>query len=79
MIGIKLNGVPQELEPGQSVRLVVVAVTGRAVDPQGRAVDGKRLGVAVALNAEIVPRSKWANITLQAGDDIEIVTAVQGG
>ncbi|MCZ2403227.1 sulfur carrier protein ThiS [Paenarthrobacter sp. Z7-10] len=78
-MAIRLNGTQRELEAGETVGSVVTTVTGRAVGPDGRAIDGRRLGVAVALNAGIVPRSQWAGTVLQAGDEIEIVTAVQGG
>lgn len=36
-------------------------------------------GVAVAVNAEVVPRSQWAESKIAAGDRIEIVGAKQGG
>lgn len=36
-------------------------------------------GVAVAINAEVVPRSTWADALLSAGDRVEILRAVQGG
>ena len=36
-------------------------------------------GVAVAVNGSVVPRSEWSSRPLQAGDEIEIVGAVQGG
>lgn len=36
-------------------------------------------GVAVALNDEVVPRSKWENTPLGDNDRIEIIHAVQGG
>ena len=35
-------------------------------------------GVAVAVNAAVVPRSRWQT-TVPAGAHIEVVTAVQGG
>jgi thiazole synthase len=35
--------------------------------------------VAVERNLEIVPRSTLANVTVQDGDDFEIVTFVGGG
>ena len=37
------------------------------------------VGVAVARNAEVVPRSQWHATALAEGDDVELVTAVQGG
>jgi len=36
-------------------------------------------GVAVAVNAEVVPRAEWAQTALRAEDTVEILTAVQGG
>ena len=38
-----------------------------------------RPGIAVALNAEVVPRSEWDRTRLGPGDRVEIVGAVQGG
>ncbi len=38
-----------------------------------------RSGVAVAVDAEVVPRAGWAARRLEEGDRIEILTAVQGG
>jgi sulfur carrier protein len=35
--------------------------------------------VAVARNSEVVPRSQWYVTALAEGDDVELVTAVQGG
>ena len=35
-------------------------------------------GIAVARNGEVVPRGSWDEVIL-AGDEIEIVKAVQGG
>ncbi len=36
-------------------------------------------GVAVALNGEVAPRSRWDSIALRAGDVVDVVTAKQGG
>lgn len=36
-------------------------------------------GVAVAINAAVVPRSRWPHTTLQPHDDVEIVRATAGG
>lgn len=76
---IRLNGQDHPLSTGQTITMLVSALTGRKIGDGGQAADGNRLGVAVALNADIVPRSRWSTTELQAGDDIEIVTAVQGG
>jgi sulfur carrier protein len=36
-------------------------------------------GVAVAVDAEIVPRSEWALTTLEPGQRVELLAAMQGG
>jgi sulfur carrier protein len=34
---------------------------------------------AIALNYDVLPKSKWAQTALKAGDEIEIITPRQGG
>jgi sulfur carrier protein len=34
---------------------------------------------AIALNYDVLPRSRWSQTQLQAGDEIEIITPRQGG
>jgi sulfur carrier protein len=34
---------------------------------------------AIALNFDVVPKSRWAETQLKAGDEIEIITPRQGG
>jgi sulfur carrier protein len=41
-------------------------------------VSGRR-GVAVAVDAEVVPRSGWPDRELADGDRVEVLTAIQGG
>jgi sulfur carrier protein len=36
-------------------------------------------GIAVAVNSSIIPKSKWDKTVIKENDEIEIVTAVQGG
>ncbi len=36
-------------------------------------------GVAVAQNGVVVRRAEWGNTSLQDGDEIEMIRAVQGG
>ena len=40
---------------------------------------GTDVGVAVALNRSIVPRSTWKDSALNDGDRVDALTAVQGG
>lgn len=39
----------------------------------------KQKGVAVAVNAVVVPKSNWDNHILQANDAVLLITATQGG
>ena len=34
---------------------------------------------AIALNYDVLPKSKWAETRLNSGDEIEIITPRQGG
>lgn len=64
---IKVNGNDRALERETSLADLVREL----------ALEGKR--IAVELNGEIVPRSRYAAIRLSAGDRLEIVGAVGGG
>lgn len=79
MSNLTLNGTQQPFSEGTTVADLVTALTGRALLATGQAVDGGRLGVAVARNSDLVPRSQWAATAVQDNDQLEIVTAVQGG
>ncbi|MGN6409872.1 MAG: sulfur carrier protein ThiS [Nitrobacter sp.] len=35
--------------------------------------------VAIAVNFEVLPKSRWADTILKSGDEIEIITPRQGG
>lgn len=75
---ITVNGTPSDTAAADLLQLIA-EITGRALQPTGQPADGKRLGVAVAVNSTVVPRSQWSGRTLSDGDDVELVTAVQGG
>jgi sulfur carrier protein len=79
MSTIRLNGATRPLAAGTTLAGLVTAITGRELLPTGNPADGGRLGVAVARNFGIVPRSQWSVTELGQHDDIEILTAVQGG
>jgi sulfur carrier protein len=66
-VEVKLNGEPRELPYGTTVAQAVAELTAAAT------------GVAAAVNGEIIPRGSWAATLLRAGDQVEVVTAVQGG
>lgn len=64
---IVVNGVARPLARDASVADLVREL----------ALEGKR--IAVELNGEIVPRSRYAETRLAAGDRLEVVGAVGGG
>ena len=66
-VAVKLNGEPCELPDGSTIVQAVAALTGAAT------------GVAAAVNGDVVPRGSWASTVLRDGDQIEVVSAVQGG
>ncbi|MGW4891144.1 sulfur carrier protein ThiS [Kitasatospora sp. NPDC004240] len=66
-IPLTVNGEPREV-PAATTLAEVVATLSRA-----------GAGVAAAVNEAVVPRSSWERTPLNAGDRIEILTAVQGG
>lgn len=64
---LQVNGEPRELPEGSTVEEVVTLVS------PGRA------GIAVARNGAVIPRSAWARECVSEGDEIEVLTAAQGG
>ena len=66
-VQVKLNGEPSDLPDGSTVAQAVAELTTASS------------GVAAAVNGEVVPRGSWAATPLRDGDQVEIVTAVQGG
>jgi sulfur carrier protein len=66
---IELNGNVVEL-PDEASLAEAVAALGAADEPRG---------VAAAVGGEVVPRGRWQDHTLRAGDEVEVVRAVQGG
>lgn len=66
-LAIEVNGAPTAVPQGTTVADLVARWC-----PSPR-------GIAVARNAEIVPKSTWMDALLVSGDRIEIVTAAAGG
>ena len=65
---VTVNGERRELAPGATVASVVELLD---VEPGAR-------GIAVALDGEVISRSRWENAELEDGALIEIVAAIQG-
>ena len=67
---VTLNGQARELAEGATV--------ADLVERAGLA-DERRRGIAVAVDAEVVPRSAWKATELSDGQAVELLTAIQGG
>lgn len=74
-----INGSPVEVHEGFTLTDAVAQLTGREITAQGTAADGHPLGIAVAVDDTVVPRSLWATTAVAPGQSVEVVTAVQGG
>ena len=66
---IKVNGQPRELEQGSSLLGFLESL----------ALPTLERGVAVCVNGEVIRRPDWSQWEIQAGDELEIVQATQGG
>ncbi|HEY1917317.1 MAG TPA: sulfur carrier protein ThiS [Streptosporangiaceae bacterium] len=66
-IEVTVNGQPRQVPPGTSVGELIAMVTSLPS------------GIAAAVNGEILPRSAWTATLVGDGDQVEVVTAVQGG
>ncbi|MDA8379279.1 MAG: sulfur carrier protein ThiS [Actinomycetota bacterium] len=62
-----VNGTPVTLGAGTTVD-DLLASTGH-----------RPTGIAVAINREVVPRSRWSRTCVVDDDQVEIVTGVPGG
>ena len=66
---IVLNGEPTAVADGITVRTLL----------DGLDVPGGARGVAVAVDAAVVPRGEWETTTLDDGARVEVLRAIQGG
>jgi sulfur carrier protein len=68
-VRFRLNGETRDLEgaDGLSVRALLERLE----------LAGRR--VAVAINSEVVPRSRFAEVSVREGDAVEVIQAVGGG
>ncbi|WP_152347923.1 sulfur carrier protein ThiS [Brevibacterium sp. CFH 10365] len=76
---IVLNGEHHELSSATSALDLIADVTGRELNPDGTPADGGRLGIALAVDGDVIRRGAWSGFTLADGHTVDIVTAVQGG
>jgi sulfur carrier protein len=68
-VTVTVNGEPRELPPGATVADVLDAL----------GVEAERRGIAVALDAEVVPRGAWDATAVGEGARLEVLNAIQGG
>jgi sulfur carrier protein len=66
-MNVLVNGRPTELESGATVESVLAVL------------DVPDRGVAVAVDAEVVPRGQWPEHQLSEGARVEVLRAIQGG
>ncbi len=66
---IVVNGEARELPGGTTVRGLLDALD----------VPGGAKGVAIAVDAEVVPRGEWDTTELGEGARVEVLRAIQGG
>jgi sulfur carrier protein len=66
-MNVTVNGERRDIPAGTTVEQLVGQLTGALS------------GVAAAVNGEVLPRRAWAVTPLADSDQIEVVTAVQGG
>jgi sulfur carrier protein len=66
-MNVIVNGEPTELAAGATVEAVLAAL------------EVPDRGVAVAVDAEVVPRGEWPAHQLSEGARVEVLRAIQGG
>jgi sulfur carrier protein len=66
---VVVNGEARDLAPGTTVQALLDALD----------VPGGARGVAVAVDAEVVPRGAWETTQLDDGARVEVLRAIQGG
>ena len=64
---VLVNGEPTELEAGATVESVLASL------------EVPDRGVAVAVDAEVVPRGEWPRARAEEGARVEVLRAIQGG
>jgi sulfur carrier protein len=64
---VMINGTPRQVPDQTSLDRAVSLISSSVT------------GIAVAVNGEVVRRASWPGHQLAPGDEIEVLTAVQGG
>ena len=66
-MSVTVNGEPRETLAGRTLAEVLAEVAGTL------------RGSAVVVDGEVVPRARWDSVAVRDGQQIEVITAVQGG
>jgi sulfur carrier protein len=69
---VTVNGRERHVPEGATVEAVLSALLAEGAGERHR-------GIAVAVQGEVVPQSRWGSTAVPAGAVIEVLTAVQGG
>ena len=68
-MNIKVNGEVRGVSPGLTLHQLLLDLE----------IDPARPGIAVAIDQEVVARTQWTEMVIQADSEIEIIRAAQGG
>ena len=66
---LRINGEDREVDKSLSIWQLLIHLE----------LEPSQSGIAVAVNREVVPRTKWKKTELPENCDVEIIRAVQGG
>ena len=66
---VTVNGEQRDLTPGMTVAALLDSLDLAA---------GRR-GVAVAVDAEVIPRTEWERTEVPDGATVDVLAAIQGG
>lgn len=67
-VTVVVNGSSRQMPAGATVADLIASVA-----------PGRERGIAVAINATVLPRTRWSELTISDGDAVEVIAAVQGG
>jgi sulfur carrier protein len=68
-VTVVCNGDPVDVEEGATVETLLARM----------GIEADARGIAVAVDGEVVPRGRWAEVELADDARVEVVTAIQGG
>ena len=66
---IHINGEAKEVRSNLNVHDLLIALE----------LNPTQAGIAVAVDREVIPKTKWQATELREGSEVEIIRAVQGG